>query len=663
MRRFFRSERGSVSVYLIVVMTALFVFHAVLIDFIRIEIAEIESEKALKASLRSSLSAFDSGLREYGLFGVQLSSDQVRGMMEEVMRKNLSVEKQGSGAAGLRWLEIALKPGSPVLQTTYSLADQRVFKQQILEDMKYRAPIQFTLHVTDAFKKPASAIQSAARFAQGGEELDRLMKQRERALEAAWSETKSMVDHLQGRRGFYQTRLGSLKSPAEEAGQEFQRQLAEVVQHAANDMLSLQQSQARLSDRLDEAESANDKLKEALQKVKADSGDAEIDPDLFNYVNILDRTYFENYLSGAAETLSGFGAFFNQLRGISLHEGGYENAYEANERYALKASSWLAVRKQDMDRRREGADRLERAKREKQDETKTQLEKAGQELKKNSCSSADQAEYQKLGGDQGLYRTYLDVNRIAFANETDPSLAMNAPDHFGRASLAFLDQLIGRMTDLRDEVYVNEYMLSRFNNRMTETEWKGKEGVPPAGLHPLKGQETEYILYGLSSCAANQAAAYAEVFMIRLAIRTVEALAQPEADVASFGSPLLAFLVALAEGSVKAYGDMDHLLKGEKLEISSKLKSVKLGYSDYLRIFLLLHSNEQHKLARAQSLIHLNTNADLGDRAVYLQASAALSLRLWFLPGAIGMLHAVNLLDGKVKGDRYEMDCVAALSY
>ena len=63
-----------------------------------------------------------------------------------------------------------------------------------------------------------------------------------------------------------------------------------------------------------------------------------------------------------------------------------------------------------------------------------------------------------------------------------------------------------------------------FNHRTSETsKFKSPVQSHIAG-HMLQDQEVEYILYGLSSCSANKAAAYAEVYMIRFAIRMLEAL-------------------------------------------------------------------------------------------------------------------------------------------
>lgn len=87
---------------------------------------------------------------------------------------------------------------------------------------------------------------------------------------------------------------------------------------------------------------------------------------------------------------------------------------------------------------------------------------------------------------------------------------------------------------MRNELYVNEYALTTFNYRTIALD-KDQTGNPKASnersdprTHVLANQEVEYLLYGFSSCPANISSAYAEMFSLRLAIRTLEALLDPK---------------------------------------------------------------------------------------------------------------------------------------
>ncbi len=83
MRKFVRSERGAVSVYLILIIVPIFLFQAVLIDFARIKLAEKETESAVKAAARSVMSAYDTELQAMGLYGLGISQDETEDVIPE----------------------------------------------------------------------------------------------------------------------------------------------------------------------------------------------------------------------------------------------------------------------------------------------------------------------------------------------------------------------------------------------------------------------------------------------------------------------------------------------------------------------------------------------------------------------------------------------------
>lgn len=146
----------------------------------------------------------------------------------------------------------------------------------------------------------------------------------------------------------------------------------------------------------------------------------------------------------------------------------------------------------------------------------------------------------------------------------------------------------------------------------------------------LKNQEAEYILYGFPECTLNLSAAHTEVFGLRMALRTVEALADPKR--AASGSPLLVLLTAMAEGAKRAHADTVNLLSGEDVELPF-LPAAVMNYKDHLRLFYLLHSRDASVLSRMQALIELNTTADLMKQYSAVRVKARAEPRLWLLKG------------------------------
>jgi hypothetical protein len=265
-----------------------------------------------------------------------------------------------------------------------------------------------------------------------------------------------------------------------------------------------------------------------------------------------------------------------------------------------------------------------------------EVKKAG-ELWKDGCMPSGTASYmgmlqayQRLEGENGFYNKYKQYN----LHQTSGGMTeLNTDDSqaFGLQSLTMLNRITELAESARDEVFVNEYALTFFTHRT----WDKMKY--PVRIHPnigdreghvLKNQEAEYILYGLPDCTLNLSAAHTEVFALRMALRTVEALAQPKQ--AALGSPLLVLLTAMAEAAQKANADTVNLLSGENVDLPF-LRGVMMNYKDHLRLFYLLHSDDASVLSRMQALIELNTTADLMKHYSSVRVHVRVQPQLWLL--------------------------------
>src|SRR5690606_7547183 len=94
--------------------------------------------------------------------------------------------------------------------------------------------------------------------------------------------------------------------------------------------------------------------------------------------------------------------------------------------------------------------------------------------------------------------------------------------------MSLVGSINAALLSVRDKAYINEYALTKFNYRTLPS--RSVELSEPH-LHPLVHQEAEYVLYGLGSCVLNQGAAFAEMLMLRISIRTTEALLEPNRSV------------------------------------------------------------------------------------------------------------------------------------
>jgi hypothetical protein len=309
------------------------------------------------------------------------------------------------------------------------------------------------------------------------------------------------------------------------------------------------------------------------------------------------------------------------------------------------------------------------------------LDQAKQSI--GSCSlpntqSTDTELYNRLqgdagqaAGDKGLYQKYREANAQDTMVGSEIAYDLEKPEPVSLKAMGMLEAFNNAAESMRNELYVNEFALTKFNYRTYGLE-KDPAGQPKLsnelvdpGSHKLANQEVEYLLYGFSSCVANISSAYAEMFALRMAIRTVEALLDPKKELLGIGSPLLVLLAAAAEGALEAFQDMNKLTKGEAVELSTKIttSALSLTYKDYLRIFLLLHSNNTKLMARMQALIELDTGKDLVQETTYIQGNGASEVRLWFIPQIMKMLDGTGLLGCKVQGNRCQFSSTSAVAY
>lgn len=160
MRKFWKNKKGSVSLFLLMILTAIFFFDAVLIDYARMMAAHLQTERALAAANRSILSNYDRELQEkYGIYGTNIFKDaNIETMLKDVVEHNITVP-EGSETDLLNTLleDAAFKGNEDVALT---LADRNVFTMQVLDDMKYKGPIEFSLAMLEPLSDMAQKLKS-----------------------------------------------------------------------------------------------------------------------------------------------------------------------------------------------------------------------------------------------------------------------------------------------------------------------------------------------------------------------------------------------------------------------------------------------------------------------------------------------------------------------
>lgn len=233
----------------------------------------------------------------------------------------------------------------------------------------------------------------------------------------------------------------------------------------------------------------------------------------------------------------------------------------------------------------------------------------------------------------------------------------------GAESMKGMDKLYGGLAKFLDQAtddcfqteyaadYFNAFAVAKLQGLLAGQEVAGQAessgGLSGEDFAPQQ-QEMEYILYGFHNPTANVAAAFGEIFAMRLAIRTMEGFIAN----AGAGNPLLILASALLYGVEHALQDLITLAKTGSIQISKYL-DIPLSYKDHLRIFMLLRGANDSRLTRMLALIRLNTSINPAERSTYASGTVKTGIHLLFLPGVAKAMDTVFSRSGEVEGSRY----------
>jgi exonuclease VII small subunit len=739
-----KGERGAASVYLMLVIVPIFVFMTVLADFARIGAADRETELAVKAGLRSAMSAFDSELQKYGLYGLALSAEE----RDELYKKALAANVANAGSGFFPFVDTRVTPGSERLQSVVTLGYPDVFRRQTMEEMKYRAPLEYMLEVTDKLKATgvSSRLSGGKAYAEDTDKLESLIDKREDALDDVWTQFRMFRDNLNGDHDAYRSRLEELNSLADQIGLNTLDNVRQALEEIDNQIRSLEQSlqeldgslaalaraaeqsqeavqaiaearenvsgqlqellakkndlehllqlllqyaaliastqaevkasaaavtdaQSALNEALNEAKQANDALRTEWNRVNAAEANGVPAAEPFGDVRVLPDEYFAELQADAGAVTALFQAFAGEVEETLSYTDNRTAALNAgNDAYAAKVNAAYASREAAERQRQERNDTVKMKKRQLWSDIGGVLDQAKQAIggcRLGTEGDRDRLSYEKLGAAEAKY---TGVGEAPDAGEA--VVGLNDAKRISIDALRLGGIVAAALTGIRDSVFLNEYALTHFNYRTYGLERDGNGQAKPVTTlaepehHTLGEQEAEYVAYGFSSCAANIGSAYGEMFAIRLSIRTLERLSDPQNELLQLGSPLLVLLAAAAEGAAEALQDMYKLTGGEEVPLSSKLApAVTFNYKDYLRLLMLIHGSSERKLSRLQALVELNTGVDLTQAAAAMRAEAETSVRLWFIPGGMKLLGLAGMSPCQVLEGRCRLKRSAEWGY
>ncbi|ASR48563.1 hypothetical protein B4V02_18575 [Paenibacillus kribbensis] len=727
-------ELGAVTVFLILILAVMFGFIAVFIDYARIAALHVQTERLTHAAVRSVMSAYDPVLQqEYGLFAYGESDGQ------QIMVKVLNDSaKRTTRAETLPLMNTKLDSSS--LQMERELGKYSIFNEQIREEMKYKAPVDFTFEVLEKLKPLSQNMKEASHTVDLLKRLQKLYDQREAKLDDMLAKQREAGAHMEEVRkriikqqGVYipnQYIWDPLEVVADIAAQykhyvhvyednqksvddvkimqmeKYSRRARPALDRLRQAMVQAGEEHDKLlmeaKEPLNEARQINEEMRKVIVQYKqraANAGYDEVsaaptpsgggsnaDPSVGSARQkaedlLIPDKEFEQWEVEIEKQRTAINTVNSRLtammRTLSFYTDPFLNADMLKQEVAsalkemdkyLNAYLWSgATNVLDSEARildtRRGPDK-ERKKMEK--EAKNKLKQAYRIIEVLSKGKQSAEQFQKL---EQYYSESIAFNQSTSGSSVTADLSYDTYDAAG-ASMDSMDGLYGAasglLTQLGDEFYQNEYALSYFHHvdfsRFGSLAGSGANVGNAAQVLgdqlEVSNQEVEYILYGFHNPTGNLASAYGEIFAMRLAIRTMEGLVKNS----SKGNPLVVLAAALLYGVEKAIEDMIMLAQKGYVPLSDFLK-FRMTYKDHLRLFLMLHSNNERKMSRMLALIRLNTDVNPAERPTYAEGEVKNGMRLWFLPGVMRMLGTASKEGESIKGSVYYVTKTAHFSY
>lgn len=736
---FIIDEKGAVSVFLIMIVLLVFIFNAVLIDFARIIIAERQTEEAAKAALRSTMSAYHQSLQDSGLFAFDGDDAKASSIFHEVFVKNISPNDSGN----FELLGLRAEEGDITVNVDFgkSLANREVLRYQILEEMKYKAPIEAGEALLQNFLTISEKVEEASDFAKVAVEVNELAEERTEKIEEALNlleEAKEALENVKSEARFkkggsypeietiydiymfhFSRYVADLKKIEElESADDDNDEIDEDSNEEELEKLKERTKEFKgralgmLKGILEAAETAHEKVGQAKDLIteaeelndeiiaKIDEGSDETDYENANNMaenNLegsidtsmlddykMDLSFFtdvlehlndaESFLKAPGQQTDGLidklevdfipkvEADFPDRRNKNKVRNDAEHTHNYHKKALQHIENAISLINEKMEEYFENTEG--RSKDEVEEEIEEEEERADEGMEDSrdvmddikdaidsgSLAAADLEKLRSLNEKANNYGATNSENNKEFSfDDRDETMdeAMSLVDTIFKG---IGDALVGA----RDRVYVNEYILMRFNSH--DFDKTGPE------KYSFENNQVEYIIYGLEEYGMNYYAAMGEIFAVRFAINLTHALMKPNNK--GFGPWF--WVAALADAFVQTAVDMDDIRKGRAVELFPGLKlkntPVMMSYKDHLRLFMFIHS-ENGKFNRLMAVLHDKADQDLHEASTYVSANATASIDLWFLPQVADFLGNTGVLDGFVEDGRYYIEKEVHFSY
>ena len=152
--KFFYKSRGTISVFLTIILVPVLIFGGMTTDAARISMSKVVISDAGEMAMNAGLAQYNEELHdEYGLLVMKQSPES----MKDELKKYFDGSLNGTGLDGTdgykKILDLLTENFKTINVQGSEIYQTEVEKQQILEYMKYRAPVCLTELVVDKLKE------------------------------------------------------------------------------------------------------------------------------------------------------------------------------------------------------------------------------------------------------------------------------------------------------------------------------------------------------------------------------------------------------------------------------------------------------------------------------------------------------------------------------
>lgn len=192
-------------------------------------------------------------------------------------------------------------------------------------------------------------------------------------------------------------------------------------------------------------------------------------------------------------------------------------------------------------------------------------------------ASQDYYTTQRFSGDMGEL-TDINLNDASFSG---------ADTHFSKNGLSiisqFSDMFVDGLYNLRDEIFINEYIMGNFANCTTDLgkdlDLRGRPMKDRPVFFDANNADVEYVLWGSENESTNILVVKAQITLVRFALNTIAIYTDPTkynaalqvatvvAGWTGIGVPIVHTLVMMAWAMAESLFDIYYLLKGESIPI------------------------------------------------------------------------------------------------